>query len=101
MTRDVEAIFAELGDHAPPPEVQAFLADLAMVCRKHGLSLAHEDDQGAFLVVPWSEDDELSLLVADDRVPRRPCWWTVPRPVCSPVQPDTCGKEPDARRHES
>ena len=29
---------------------QAFLDELAAVCQQHGLSLAHEDEHGAFLV---------------------------------------------------
>lgn len=37
------------------PKVQAFLDDLNEVYRKHGMSLAHEDSNGAFLVEPYSE----------------------------------------------
>lgn len=33
----------------------AFLADLVEVCRKHGLSLAHEDEGGGFIVEPYDE----------------------------------------------
>jgi hypothetical protein len=34
---------------------EAFLADIEAAQRKHGLSLGHEDDQGAFKVVPFNE----------------------------------------------
>ena len=30
--------------------IDAFLADLVAVCRKHDLSLSHEDGHGSFLV---------------------------------------------------
>lgn len=33
----------------------AFLADLAAVCRKHGLALGHEDTHGGFEVRPYSD----------------------------------------------
>ncbi len=40
------------------PKVDAFLAEIAEVCRKHGLSIGHEDGHGAFIVEPWSEANE-------------------------------------------
>jgi len=38
-----------------PEEMQAFLADIETVCRKHGLSLAHEDEHGGFIVEELKE----------------------------------------------
>ena len=38
-----------------PEEMQAFLTDIEVVCREHGLSLAHEDEQGGFLVEELNE----------------------------------------------
>lgn len=38
-----------------PEEMQAFLTDIETVCRKHGLSLAHEDEHGGFLVEELKE----------------------------------------------
>ena len=35
--------------------VQAFLAELAEVCRRHNLSLSHEDTEGAFRVQSFDE----------------------------------------------
>lgn len=35
---------------------EAFLKELIEVCRKHNLSLAHEDHQGAFFVCPFREE---------------------------------------------
>lgn len=32
-----------------------FLADIIIVCKKHKLSLGHEDTQGAFLIYPYDE----------------------------------------------
>ena len=42
----------------PNPKVDAFLADILAVYKKHGLSLAHEDQQGAFRVRPRRDIDE-------------------------------------------
>lgn len=36
---------------------KAFLEELIEVCRKHNLTLAHEDYQGAFLVCPFLENN--------------------------------------------
>ena len=32
------------------PRVDAFLAEIVEVCRKHGMSLGHEDGHGSFVV---------------------------------------------------
>lgn len=40
-----------------PEEMQDFLADIEAVCRKHGLSIAHEDEQGGFIVETLKEDN--------------------------------------------
>lgn len=44
-------------EHVERPEIDAFLEEVLSVCRKHGLSIAHEDDQGAFVVKPLAEDN--------------------------------------------
>ncbi len=49
------------------PEVDAFLADIVEVYRKHGLSLSHEDSQGGFEVEPLSEYNIRWLSQAHDR----------------------------------
>ena len=41
-----------------------FLEELATVCKKYGLSLAHEDSQGAFLVELYDESNIQWLLAA-------------------------------------
>lgn len=47
-----------VGDEVEMPvEMQDFLADIEAVCRKHGLSLAHEDVQGGFIVETLKEDN--------------------------------------------
>lgn len=40
-----------------PPEMKSFLEDIETACRKHGLSLAHEDFQGGFLVELLKEEN--------------------------------------------
>lgn len=37
------------------PEVDAFLADIEAVFRKHGMSISHQDGHGAFEIEPLSE----------------------------------------------
>mgnify|MGYP003590568770 CR=1 FL=1 len=34
-----------------------FLDELLQVCKKHGLSLGHEDTQGSFLIHPYNKHD--------------------------------------------
>jgi len=41
-----------VGDEDERPEVDAFLAEIAEVCRRHKLTLSHEDRHGAFEVIP-------------------------------------------------
>ncbi len=54
--RSVYDIFA--GDFVEmPPEMAAFLADVEAVCRKHGFSISHEDNQGGFRVELLQEDN--------------------------------------------
>ena len=33
------------------PEIDAFIEDVLAVCRKHGMSIGHEDSHGAFEIV--------------------------------------------------
>jgi len=42
----------------------AFLQELASVCRKHGLSISHEDSQGAFMIVEYDASCEEWLMNA-------------------------------------
>jgi hypothetical protein len=47
------------------PRIDAFLADLVAVCRKHDLSIGHEDEHGAFVVrLNFDEDDATWLRAA-------------------------------------
>jgi len=41
---------------AENPAIDAFLAEIQDVCKKHGFSLTHEDTQGAFVIVPYDEE---------------------------------------------
>ncbi len=38
------------------PKIDAFLADITVVCQKHGFSISHEDSHGAFLIESYSGD---------------------------------------------
>jgi len=55
-----------LRDFVEVPEIDAFLADIELVCLKHGLSLVHEDGQGAFEVVAFDEANAEWLMEAHD-----------------------------------
>ena len=37
------------------PEIDAFLADIDAVCRKHGFSISHEDGHGGFQIEPYED----------------------------------------------
>lgn len=43
------------GQTIPMPQVDEFLSDVLAVCRRHKMSISHEDGHGAFLVVPFNE----------------------------------------------
>jgi hypothetical protein len=49
------------------PRTRAFLDDLIAVYRKHGMSLGHEDHQGAFLVEDLAERNVDWLVDAFDK----------------------------------
>ena len=40
-----------------PENIVKFFDEIEAVCRKHGLSISHEDGHGAFLIEPFSEDN--------------------------------------------
>jgi hypothetical protein len=46
------------------PEVDAFLSEVLEVCRKHGMSLGHEDHHGSFIVQEYSEENAGWLAAA-------------------------------------
>jgi len=57
------------------PKIDAFLEDVIAVCRKHGLTISHEDTHGAFVIEVASEDSGEWLLHAVDDTdpePERP-----------------------------
>lgn len=43
----------------------AFLLEIIDVCKKHGLSISHEDSQGGFIIEPYSEYDVEWIRQAD------------------------------------
>ena len=52
------------GEMVQRPDVDAFLADIEAVCRKHGLSIGHEDGHGSFIVGPFDQGEVEWLLGA-------------------------------------
>ncbi|WP_028322374.1 hypothetical protein [Desulfatiglans anilini] len=53
------------------PEIDAFLTEIATVCEKHGLVLAHEDLDGDFLVEDYTPDALEWILRANENFPGR------------------------------
>lgn len=47
-------------------KIDAFLNDIKVICKKHGLSLSHEDEHGSFEVAKYSERNMDWLLGAAD-----------------------------------
>lgn len=45
------------GERGEFPLVDAFIDDIVATCRKHGLSIGHEDGHGAFIIEPFSESN--------------------------------------------
>ena len=48
-----------------PAEMAAFLDDIIEVCKKHGLSISHEDCHGAFCIEEYCEENIEWLRNAD------------------------------------
>jgi len=48
------------------PKVEAFLNEVVEVCKRHGLSIGHEDGHGAFRVEDYDETNTEWLLDAID-----------------------------------
>lgn len=46
-------------------EVKAFVDELRAVCRKHGLSIGHEDSHGSFQVWPFDERHDAWLAATE------------------------------------
>lgn len=51
------------------PEVEAFLDDIEAVCRKHNISLSHEDTHGGFRIQAFDEGNIEWLRQASDERP--------------------------------
>ena len=46
---------SDASEETEDPRVDAFLEEIAAVCKKHGLSIAHEDSHGGFLIQQYAE----------------------------------------------
>lgn len=53
------------------PKIDAFLEEVEAVCERHGLSLAHEDGHGAFLVVDYDDGRAGFFEYAHDATEKR------------------------------
>jgi hypothetical protein len=47
--------------------VDSFLTEVIEVCRKHGMSISHEDRHGSFEVVAFNDGDVDWLMCATDK----------------------------------
>lgn len=48
------------------PEVDAFLSEIEAVCKKHGMSISHEDSHGGFEVETFDGENIKWLKAAAD-----------------------------------
>lgn len=53
------------------PEIDAFLAEIDAVCRRHNLSISHEDHHGAFEIINYSPKAAEWLSEASDERARK------------------------------
>ena len=49
------------------PNHDAFLDEIEAVCKKHGLSISHQDFQGAFIIEPFDPRNMEWLRQADHK----------------------------------
>jgi hypothetical protein len=54
MPRWSQAVKADIDT----PKVDAFLAEIGEVCKRHGFFIGHEDCQGAFIISALHEDED-------------------------------------------
>jgi ubiquinone/menaquinone biosynthesis C-methylase UbiE len=45
-------------------EIDAFLQEIARICKEHGFSLSHEDTHGSFIVEKYDKDNIQWLMQA-------------------------------------
>jgi hypothetical protein len=54
------------GESGENKKIDEFLADVIEVCKKHGLSISHEDGHGSFNIVKYDENTVDWLMDASD-----------------------------------
>lgn len=54
------------GRNIETTEIDDFIAEILEVCKKHGLSISHEDGHGAFEIERYCEGNANSLRYAHD-----------------------------------
>lgn len=57
---------SKVGDNIETPKIDAFLAEIVAICKKHGFSIGHEDRHGAFEVSRLNDNDLEWLVAAKD-----------------------------------
>lgn len=58
----------QLGNFGENPAIDAFMDEIEAVCRKHRMSISHEDQHGAFEIVEYSQDCMEWLRAAHDDI---------------------------------
>jgi hypothetical protein len=54
------------GQYVQSDKQDAFLNEIIEVCKKHGMSISHQDNQGSFLITKFNHKDKEWLLKARD-----------------------------------
>lgn len=55
-TKNYSTVVRE-GKRVEVPEIDVFLAEIAEVCKKHDMSIGHEDGHGAFIIGRLADHD--------------------------------------------
>jgi hypothetical protein len=50
------------------PKIDEFLEQLQILCKEHGLSISHEDSQGAFIIEGYDKDNIEWIKLANDGI---------------------------------
>lgn len=59
-----------VGEYIDSVEIDLFIAEITDVCKKHGMSISHEDSHGAFIIDGYMESNIkwLQYAIASDEV---------------------------------
>lgn len=63
-----ERWLSNLSKHGVNPKIDAFIEEIISVCKKHGMSISHEDGHGGFEIEEYDDDLSDWLRNASDEI---------------------------------